>query len=308
MKNYLSFHLDGKSLFPYWISTYLLGIVLVVIYYMRSRAILAGDMSFGTSMIILLTLLILIVVIYVFYYYLIRYTTENIEYNGEKLVPSYTILEFIGMFFLGTFLSIITLGIYLPWFIRKLYAFFIDGTSYKGTRFRFDGDGLTLFGIFTLLLVVPMIAISFIAVVLYGEGNVESAVMLNVYQLVVLAPLYALLFKWKVNGRYNGYRIGLKVGLLQLVGYIFVQLLLAIVTIGVYLPLTYLNLYKYVLAHTECVNEQGDKVALDYDIERGADFLFIWGQLLLTIVTVGLYLPWAYAKVMCRILPKTSLE
>jgi uncharacterized membrane protein YjgN (DUF898 family) len=308
MKNYLSFHLDGKSLFPYWISTYLLGIVLVVIYYMRSRAILAGDMSFGTSMIILLTLLILIVVIYVFYYYLIRYTTENIEYNGEKLVPSYTIIEFLGMFCLGTFLSIITIGIYLPWFIRNLYAFFIDGTSYKGTRFRFDGDGLTLFGIFTLLMVIPMIAISFIAMALYGEGNVEGAMMMNVYQLIVLPPFYTLLFKWKINGGYNGYRIGLKVNFMQLTGYIFIQLLLSIVTIGIYLPLAYLNLYKYVLAHVDCVNEAGEKVALDYDIERGADFLFIWGQLLLTIVTLGVYLPWAYAKVMCRILPKTSLE
>ena len=62
MKTYLSFHLNGKQLFPYWISTYLLGIVLVVIYVLRSKAILSGDMSFGTSLMLLLSFTLILAV------------------------------------------------------------------------------------------------------------------------------------------------------------------------------------------------------------------------------------------------------
>ena len=308
MKTYLSFHLNGKQLFPYWISTYLLGIVLVVIYVLRSKAILSGDMSFGTSLMLLLSFLLLVGVVYIYYYYVIKYTTDGIEYQGERLVTSYTISQFLGILVVGLLLSIVTLGIYLPWFIQRLYTFFIEGSSYKGTSYRFDGDGLTLFGILTLLLVLPIIALSMISVALFGIGSAEEGMLANIYQLIALAPLYTLLLRWMVNGSYNGYRISLDVKLFNMMGFIFLHLLFTVLTLGIYFPLFYLNIYKYVMAHVACVNEAGERVALDYDMDKGGDFLFIWGQLLLTIVTVGVYLPWAYAKVMGRIISKTSIE
>ncbi|WP_320051641.1 DUF898 family protein [uncultured Acetobacteroides sp.] len=308
MKNYLSFHLDGKQLFPYWISTYILGIVLVIIYSIRSKAILNGDNSFGTSVMLVLTFLLLVGVIYIFYYYVLKFTTDNTEYQGERLATSYTISEFLRTFVLGTFLSLITLGIYLPWFVQRLMVFFIEGSSYKGVRYKFDGDGLTLFGIFTLLMVVPIMAISFLAIALYGVQSVEEGILLNVYQLVALAPLYTLLLKWMVNGSYNGYRISLKVDFFRFMGFIFLHLLLTVITVGIYFPLFYLKIYKYVLSHTSCENAAGDRVALDYDLEQGGDFMLIWGQLLLTIVTLGIYLPWAYTRITERVFSKTSLE
>jgi uncharacterized membrane protein YjgN (DUF898 family) len=307
MKNYLSFHLDGKQLFPYWISTFLLGIVLVIIYVIRSRAILAGDNSFATSVMLVLTFVLLVGVIYVFYYYVLKFSIDSTEYQGERLTTSYTISEFLKTFLFGAFLSLITLGVYLPWFVQRLMVFFIEGSSYKGVRYKFDGDGLTLFGILTLLVVVPIVALSFISIAIYGPQSVEEGILLNIYQLVVMAPLYTLLLKWMVDGSYNGYQISLKVDFFRFMGFIFVHMLLTVITVGIYFPLFYLNIYKYVLSHTSCENAAGDRVALDYDLERGADFMLIWGQLLLTIVTAGIYLPWAYAKIMQRVLSKTSL-
>lgn len=308
MKNYLSFHLNGKLLFPYWISTYLLGVVLVIIYSLRSKAILNGDVSFGTSLMLVLTFLLLLGVVYVFYYYVIRFTTESIEYEEERLATSYTTSQFLGTLILGIFLSIVTLGIYLPWFIQRLYVFFIEGASYKGIRYKFDGDGLTLFGILTLLVVLPIIALSFISAIVFGVQSKEEAILANVYQLIILAPLYTLLFKWMVNGSYNGYIISLKVKFFNFMGFIFLHLLLTVLTVGIYFPLFYLNIYKYVMSHVSCENAAGDKVRLDYDIEHGRDFLYMWGQILLTLITAGIYLPWAYAKIMRRIFTKTSIE
>lgn len=307
MKNYLSFHLDAKQLFPYWISSYLLGIILAVIYVFRSQEIVNGDNSFATSMMLVITFFLLLGVGFIFYFYLVKFTTDSIEHKGERMVTSYSISQFIGTFFLGAFLSIITLGIYVPWFIQRLISMFVEGASYKGVSYKFKGDGLTLLGILTLIVVVPIIAITFVAISIYGIDNTMEGVLINIYQLIILAPLYALIFNWLVNGEYNGYHISLNGKFLNTAAYIFGQLLLVVVTIGIYFPLFYLNIYRYILMHTSCANAAGDKVVMDYDIDSMGDFLFVWGQLLLTIVTIGIYFPWAYAKVMNRIVSKTSL-
>jgi|APDOM4702015248_1054824.scaffolds.fasta_scaffold109078_1 uncharacterized membrane protein YjgN (DUF898 family) len=308
MKNYLSLHLKGEQLFPYWISTYLLGIVLAVIYYVRSRAILAGDMSFDTSLMIVLTALLLVAVYYIYFYYSIRFTTESMEYKGERFEVSYTTSQFLSTFLLGLFLSLITFGLYIPWLIRSIVTFFLEGSSYRGVRYSFLSDGLTLFGIITLLIIVPIIAISFIGIIIFGIDHPEKSSMLaNIYQLIIIAPYYTLLSKWLLNARYGEYRISLKVSIAKMAAFIFGQIVLTIITAGIYFPVYMLKMYRYVLRHIECVNGEGEQVRLDYDLDAVQDWLFTWGQILLTIVTLGVYVPWMYAKVTARVLGKTSV-
>ncbi|MCF8253643.1 MAG: hypothetical protein K9J84_03630, partial [Bacteroidia bacterium] len=47
---------------------------------------------------------------------------------------------------------------------------------------------------------------------------------------------------------------------------------------------------------------------LNYEKETKKDFLFIWGQFLLVILTIGFYYPWAFKKMGTYILSKTSLQ
>ena len=42
-----------------------------------------------------------------------------------------------------------------------------------------------------------------------------------------------------------------------------------------------------------------------FELEPIPDFLFIWGQTLLAIITLGIYYPWAMAKIGKRVLAKT---
>lgn len=58
---------------------------------------------------------------------------------------------------LGFFLSIITLGIYIPWFIKDITGFFVDNSSYDSETMKFKGKGGKLFVIITLSLVLPII-------------------------------------------------------------------------------------------------------------------------------------------------------
>jgi uncharacterized membrane protein YjgN (DUF898 family) len=88
---------------------------------------------------------------------------------------------------------------------------------------------------------------------------------------------------------------------------VLVQSLLSSLTFGIYSPLAALKIYQYFLQKSTIKNEAGKGAQLGYDLDAGGDFLYIWGQLLLTIITIGIYSPWAYTRVMKRVIGKTYL-
>jgi len=87
-------------------------------------------------------------------------------------------------------------------------------------------------------------------------------------------------------------------------GKILVEILLTVITLGIYMPLAYLKLFKYFSERT-IAQKETLSLQFGYELDLKNDFLFIWGQLLLTIVTLGIYYPWAYAKIGRRVLAKT---
>jgi uncharacterized membrane protein YjgN (DUF898 family) len=84
------------------------------------------------------------------------------------------------------------------------------------------------------------------------------------------------------------------------------QILLTIITLGIYFPLAYLKLYKYFIEKTIAIKES-ETLHFGFDLENGKDFIFIWGQTLLSVITLGVYYPWAYCKIGKRFLNKTFL-
>jgi len=68
-----------------------------------------------------------------------------------------------------------------------------------------------------------------------------------------------------------------------------------------------LKLYKYFAERTEANSAVANK-KFGYDLESGKDFLFLWGQLLLTAITLGIWFPWAYSRINERVIGKTFVE
>lgn len=117
MKNYFKFNLEGKQLLPAWIGM----ILLVIVPYMLSVFRMgqqSANHELPTAMLLFLPVLFISLPIVCFY--LTRIIIESVEYNGEKLKCDIQLVEFYKIFFVGTLLSIITLGIYTPWFITKV--------------------------------------------------------------------------------------------------------------------------------------------------------------------------------------------
>jgi uncharacterized membrane protein YjgN (DUF898 family) len=90
-----------------------------------------------------------------------RYRMSRTSWRGIRFSFRGRALDFVKIFVGGSFLSMITLGLYYPFFITKQYAF-MTSHSYFGTqKFDFDGRGRDLLGpyILAFLLLFPTLGL-----------------------------------------------------------------------------------------------------------------------------------------------------
>jgi uncharacterized membrane protein YjgN (DUF898 family) len=80
-------------------------------------------------------------------------------------------------------------------------------------------------------------------------------------------------------------------------GNIFLQLILTLLSALVYWPGAYVRLYAYFARRTALVEEGSVRQVVGFDGPVGRGFLLLWGQTLLTLLTLGIYTPWAMARV-----------
>ena len=306
MKNYLSFSLTGKKLLPVWI--------LFLILFLAPYMFLVFNMNSlqqGKNVFLFLGLLIALVTIAMaITFYIARLSIENLVFREKNVEFKGHFSNYMGVILLGLFLSIITFGIYSPWFIRNVQRFYIDNSSYDSGSFKFKGKGGRLFVILLLTIVAPVILLSvlmFVMVFSNPESASKALIIQQVIMMFVMIPYMYMVYKWMVNIDYKGYNITWETTFWDSCGKIALEMLLIVITLGIFMPLAMVRLYKYFISRTIAAGSD-NKISFGYDIDPMNDFLFIWGQTLLTMVTLGVYYPWAYSKIGKRILGKTYLE
>ena len=304
MKNYFSFNLTGRKLLPIWI----LFLVCFIAPY-ATLVISMKNIQPGSSLLYLFfpLVLLLIVIAFVITFYIARLAIENVAFKDQSIVFHGKFSEFIGVVIFGYFISLITLGIYLAWFIRDLHRFFINNSSFDSQFLRFKGQGGKLFVILLLTIMLPVIILSVIMalfIIKNGAVAAEGMIIQQVVMLILMIPYMYFLYKWMVNIAYKNYIITWKTNAWNSCGKIALEMVLTVITVGIYAPLAMLRIYKYFTDRTTAVSTEGE-FRFGYNIDQLNDFLFIWGQTLLMIITLGIYYPWALCKIGNRILGKT---
>jgi uncharacterized membrane protein YjgN (DUF898 family) len=200
-------------------------------------------------------------------------------------------LEFTGRggelfvtFLVGYLLTAITIGIYAPWFIAKLIRFFADNTvatAQDGTRFRprFEATGGELF--VTFLVGYLLTAITF---GIYGPWFLCK---LN----KVLRQRTMILENEQLVGNFDFEGKGGELFVTFLVGY-----LLTIITIGIYGAWFQVKLMKFFAENTRVVY-QGRLYEGAFHGTGGEFFVLNLIGYLLTMVTIGIYMPWYMIKI-----------
>jgi Predicted membrane protein len=310
MKDYFKFNLKAQKLLPVWIAFMVLFIIPYVFIIVNIKDIL-GPHQASKLLQFYGIILLLVTVAYAIIFYVIKLTIEGVEFRGKSLVFEGTFGQFIVTFITGLLLTIITLGIYYPWFITKIQKFFIDNTSHDSNKLEFAGTGGKLFKILFFCMFLPLVAMIIImAYIQITSGAYHPAsvsLYTNLFTIVLMIPYMYYFYKWRVNIKISDYTIRWETTFWNSCGKLVLELFLSIITLGIYYPYAALRLYKYFMERTYAVSESRKRV-FGYELEGSKDFLFLWGQLLLTVITLGIYYPWAGCKVTDRILSKTYVE
>ena len=125
--------------------------------------------------------------------------------------------------------------------------------------------------------------------------------------MIIVIPYMYFVYKWMVNIDYKNYNVKWETEFWNSCGKIALEILLSVITVGIYYPMAMIKLYKYFTEKT--IAQSGEiRRKFGFDADNINDFLFIWGQILLTIITLGVYYPWSISKIGKRILSRTYLE
>lgn len=306
MKNYFDFTLTGKRLFPVWIIFYVLIIIPYTFnYYLMTVSSQNGTAKTSSPFFVLLIMLVGYLVVF----YIIKMVMESVKYKENTVQFEGGFLTYVGKMLLGIFLSIVTLTIYMAWFIKDLAKFFTNNSTLNGERFEFKGKGLRLFIILLLTMILPMTAL-IIYDINYMKPSDPSWISMLFFQgffMIMMIPYFYFVYRWSVDIEYNGYSIKWRTSFFESFLKILTEMLLTVVTLGIYLPMAYLRLFDYFSAKTFAESET-KTLQFGFDYNAKKDFFFIWGQLLLTFITLGIYYPWSISKVGKRYLSQTYVK
>jgi uncharacterized membrane protein YjgN (DUF898 family) len=343
MKGYFNFTLKGIHFLPVWIAFFIFFIIPVNFMFREFNELIAAEVpAGGPSKIFFLYLLLVLIMAFVFTFVLTKLTLQSVEFKGVKVKCDYNIAKYIGIVISGLVLSVITFFIYLPWFFTNMYRFFVEGASYNSHKFEFRGVGRHLFIIMTLTIVIPFLVVGFILFTL-----LKSEIDIWIYQLIVVSSIVAniyVTFRWMVDIQFKDYQIKLKTEFFPAIGKILtelvlavilvlvfqwltsffivllwnpdaipaageiaVELILAVTTLSIYFAMAFIRLYRYFAKHTKSNIVEGKQITMGYVGDQFSDFKFMWKQLLLTVITFGIYFPWAFSQVVTRVLTQTYL-
>ena len=127
--------------------------------------------------------------------------------------------------------------------------------------------------------------------------------------ILLLYGLYcAFVYRWLIDFTYGNSRIALKVSIPVTMLFMFIQIVLCILTAGLFVPIAGVMIYRYIVGNMRLVSESGEESAFGYQGRIGHDCLYVYGQALLTLITAGIYGPWMISKVGRRLISNTYLE
>lgn len=298
----MSFTLTGKKFFPLYIAFYALFVFYMIGVYSYTLSAYEIGQSSSVPVLFFVSLIVFFLGILLLYTPMLRLFINNLCLDGQAFRYGGRVMPFFWKNLLGIFLSIVTIGIYTPWYTKNIYAYIVDHIEYNGQTASFMGKGSKLLGIMLLTLVLPIVVVSLISILVISSRNTvspQSNPLTQIIMYILLVPYMFYMLKWSVDFVFGTLKISLDAAPGAAMGKIFGQVLLSIITLGIYTPAAYARLFRYFAGTISVENREngvfGHPVSSNISIKRA--FLLSWGQSLLTIITLGLYGPWALVRI-----------
>ena len=306
MKQFFASAFDGNRVALYYVSYIILCIVFGIIFSVLGRNPLINHrITFYIMYIIMMIVILAAWVIILFL--LIQHFLETLSLGRDNVQFDGYLQEVAPKMAIWFLLTIVSCGIYYPWFYRNLVAYFSENTSFKNEQFKFNGSGFVLF-------VIMMVYAIFI--VIYGLLSMQGPLTITYFLgtqfffMVLSCPLVFLIINWMLNFQWGDEKtITYEGNFLVGIGIIALNMLLSMVTFGLYVPAAYIKIYGHFANNIVIRRDHGLKIMElgfnDNNVSEG--YMFIIGQYLLVSFTMGIYAPWALAKVIPWFVGETYL-
>ncbi len=292
-------NLHGTTLFKKVVVYLIAYIVTLGAYFYTALTI---EDNLGNIVGLILLLLLMIVVAYAFMYQLTVPLIEAVSFKGEKFSWDGSFGSFMSMNIKGVLLSVITLGIYSPWYLKNIIKFFSVNTKYPGKEIDFLGTGGKLLKYIILSLILPLILVIAAFTFLMMSESIGAMILGLIIYLVglsLISGIYCyLMYKWSINFQFGQDKVVLEAEIKDTALFIIGQFLLIIITLGIYTFAAEVKIFGYFVNKTVFVNQEtGEKRSLHFTGRTGEGFLLLLIQCILVTITLGVYYPWAYAKI-----------
>lgn len=157
-----------------------------------------------------------------------------------------------GLFFRNLLLTLITLGIYRFWAKTRVRRFLWSNTRIDGEAFEYTGTGKELFLGFlkALLILLPLfIGLQVLELVLDDDNHIASGFVAFVRTVLIVTLIYAGSYaarRYRMSRTtWRGIRFQQVGSIWRYAGIAMVGLVLAILTVGLYIPFLQVKLLRY---------------------------------------------------------------
>lgn len=321
MKHYFNFNLNGNKLIGIWLLLYVIVYAPMIWVQITTQELTeASPEAVGAMFGYWALIIALIFIQYAILFYFIKWSIEVVEFRNEKFLFHGTFGEYLKVLLLNGLLTLITFGIYYPWMLAKIYRFVCKNTEYAGSRFDFNSKGGALFIILLIIIFLPITLFSLIFGAVAGIQAINgtapetaanvigiTSIAMMFIILIIIIPYYYFYYNWIINFQFKDYNIRWTTKAGGAVMKIGLEIFLSLITLGIYAPAALVKLYDYFMERTVAVSDE-EELRFGYDMEIKKDYLFLLVQNLLTLITAGIYLPWAYCKINQYLLQKSYID
>lgn len=234
---------------------------------------------------------------------------NNTYLDNKPFAFTGTIGEFFILNLSNLLLTIITIGIYVPWYITKVVRYGLSNIFYNNQNFSFNSKALSLLLIFLFSLFLPLILFSIIFSLAF-PNFASSTIYSIIFQILVyfiLIPYMYYFFKWLLNITFSNYSICWRAIDFDSLIFILKEFAFSVFTVGIYLPVAFLKLYEYFSEQTLLENSNNNVLTFKAKFDYFQAWKFMWLQIILTIVTLGIYGAWGYSNIARLLVDNTKL-
>lgn len=250
------------------------------------------------------------------FFYMMAYTKATILFvnktmlEGKKFSTKLGHFSFFLFVFSNILVCIFTLGIYTPWAYKAIIDKLAESIeSEDGGHFSFLSKASALFSVFVISLSLIIITcvlsmLSFVVAINFYRSFAVPFVLIGLVLftgfLASVVAMKVFIFNWLFNFSYMSPNKKstylLNINTTSAVFFYLGQLVLVMISLGFYAGAYMVNIYDYFVNKIEerVDGELTGRLIFLRPFDRGAGFLLL--QVILCVLTAGIYTPFAYVE------------